>query len=75
MRSPSPLAELSIGQWIDRVRVEYLEMPGLALTKPQMRRLWLLDESTCDAIVDVLVLSEFLYQRSDHTYMRRAARI
>jgi hypothetical protein len=53
------------------VRAEFLEMPGLALTKRQMRRLWALDASTCDAIVDMLVRSDFLYQRADRSFMLR----
>ena len=51
------------------VRAEYLEMPGLALTKCEMRRLWALDASACDAIVDMLVGSDFLYQRADSSFM------
>jgi hypothetical protein len=57
--------------WIALVRAEFLEMPGLALTKGQMRRLWALDASACDAIVEVLTSSEFLCQRADRTFMRR----
>jgi hypothetical protein len=61
---------LPVDQWIERVRAEYLEMPGLCLTKPQMRRLWLIDSSTCDVVVDSLVASAFLRRRADDTYVR-----
>ena len=57
--------------WIALVRAEYLEMPSLALTKSQMRRLWALDATACDAIIEVLTASEFLCQCSDRTFMRR----
>jgi len=57
--------------WIALVRAEYLEMPSLALTKSQMRRLWALDATACDAIIEVLTASEFLYQRADRTFTRR----
>ena len=40
---------------IDRVLGEYREMPGLALTIEQARRLWGCDAVTCQRIVDVLV--------------------
>jgi hypothetical protein len=57
------------------IRAEYLEMPGLALTKCEMRRLWALDASACDAIVDMLVGSSFLYQCPDNSFMRRDRRM
>src|SRR5215213_4766151 len=34
-----------------RVQCEFLEMPGLRLTKPQARRLWGLDTTSCDALL------------------------
>jgi len=54
------VADKPVTEWTDRVRAEYLEMPGLTLTRWQMRRLWLLDASLCDAVVDALVASGFL---------------
>jgi hypothetical protein len=64
------VAEASVAEWTDRVRAEYLEMPGLTLTRWQMRRLWLLDASLCDAVVDILVVSGFLSLRANNTYAR-----
>lgn len=40
---------------VDRVLGEYWEMPGLALTIDQARRLWGCDAVTCRRIADVLV--------------------
>lgn len=40
---------------VDRVLGEYREMPGLALTIDQARRLWGYDAVTCRRIADVLV--------------------
>jgi hypothetical protein len=60
-----------VEQLIARVRAEYLRMPGLALTKRQMRRLWVLDATACDTIVDALVASGFLRQRDDYYVVRR----
>ena len=42
------------------VQAEYLEMPGLHLTKPQAQRLWGLNPITCDALLDALVAAQFL---------------
>ena len=62
--------EQPAAEWTQRVRAEYLEMPGLLLTKRQMRRLWLLDATLCDAVVDTLVASGFLRCRPNNTYAR-----
>jgi len=58
-------------EWTHRVPAEYLEMPGLTLTKWQMHRLWPLDATLCDAVVDTLVASGFLWRRRpNNTYAR-----
>ena len=44
-----------IETWTRLVRAEYLAMPGLHLTKPQIQRLWRLDPAVCDAVLDALV--------------------
>ncbi len=44
---PEPLA--------DRVRGEFFEMPGLRLTCEQACRLWQLNVSTCERLLDHLV--------------------
>jgi hypothetical protein len=55
---------------VERIRAEYLEMPGLCLTKRQMGRLCLLDASVCDAAVEELIASGFLKCRTDNTFVR-----
>ena len=54
----------------ERIRAGYLEMPGLCLTRMQMRRLLMLDAAACDAAVDELVTSGFLRCRGDQTFVR-----
>jgi len=44
----------------DRVRGEFLEMPGLQLTMPQAARLWGMEQAACRAVVDALVEASFL---------------
>lgn len=53
-----------------RVRGEFLEMPGLRLTPQQARRLWLLDEHACDAVLGALVKSRFLARTRDGAFVR-----
>ena len=55
---------------LDRLRGEYLEMPGLKLTGAQMQRLCGIDESMCTLILDSLVKTNFLCRKPDGTYMR-----
>ena len=45
---------------VQRVRSEFLEMPGLRLTPEQAARLWHLDPTSCQQIIEVLVGSAFL---------------
>jgi hypothetical protein len=49
-----------IQDWLRLIQAEYLEMPGLHLTKPQIQRLWRLDTWECDTLLDALVGARFL---------------
>lgn len=69
------VADRAVVEWMEQIRAEYLEMPGLSLTKEQMRRLWRLDMTLCDAVVGALVALEFLERRPGDRYVRRAAHI
>jgi hypothetical protein len=51
---------MSFAAVADRVRSEFLEMPGLELTIPQAVRLWNLGLDDCRAVVDALVDAGFL---------------
>ena len=53
-----------------RVRGEFLEMPGLRLTQAQARRLWGLDQASCDALLVALVDAHFLFRTRDGAFMR-----
>ena len=43
-----------------RIRGEFREMPGLALTLRQAARLWSLDSLTCDVALRILVEERYL---------------
>ncbi len=45
---------------VDRVRGEFIEMPGLQLTLAQAARLWGMELTACQRVVDVLVATSFL---------------
>jgi hypothetical protein len=55
---------------IERVRSEYLEMPGMRLTPQQLQRLCGIGPSLCDAVLESMVKSRFLAPRPDGTYVR-----
>src|SRR5262249_14981569 len=59
----------TIDDWLRLIQAEYLEMPCLQLTRAQVRRLWALDPELCDALLDVLVGSEFLRKTDHQTYV------
>jgi hypothetical protein len=45
---------------LQRIRGEFLEMPGMRLTLPQAQRLWGVDAGTCEAAVRHLLETKFL---------------
>jgi len=60
----------TIADWIKLVRAEYHEIPGLHLTKPQVRRLWGLDPATCDTLLQTLIEGRFLRLTRSGAYVR-----
>ena len=46
--------------WLSLIKGEYREMPGLQLTRAQVRRLWSLDSAVCDDLLETLEDSHFL---------------
>jgi hypothetical protein len=54
-----------------RIRMEYVEMPGLRLTSRQASRLWNLDQPACEAMLATLVEELFLSRTKDGSYLRR----
>ena len=53
-----------------RIWAEFMEMPGLGLTKSQAQRLWAIDERTCSELLESLVVLEFLQRGFDGRYRR-----
>ena len=51
---------MDIQTLVQRVRSEFLEMPGLRLTPAQAARLWHVDSTLCQQIIEALVGSSFL---------------
>ena len=60
----------AVAPLIQRIRAEYLEMPGLSLRAEQVQRLCGVNSELCDRVLDALVQSGFLSRRSDGAYGR-----
>jgi len=54
---------------VARIRGEYREMPGLRLTFAQACRLWQVDASTCEAVLQTLLAEGFLVRTADGAFM------
>jgi hypothetical protein len=54
----------------DRVRGEFLEMPGLSLTPQQASRLWAVDRAISEGVLARLTSSGFLARTRDGVYLR-----
>jgi hypothetical protein len=55
---------------VKRVKTEYVEMPGLRLTRSQAQRLWGLDAKTCDTLLGALVDARFLHRTPEGLFVR-----
>ena len=62
--------DVDVSDWLQLIRAEYLEIPGLSLTRQQAQRLWGLDPETCDALLDTMVETRFLHRTSHGFYVR-----
>jgi hypothetical protein len=70
MSGQSSAPDVSIADWLQIIRAEYSEIPGLNLTRPQVERLWGLDRATTEAVLKVLVGTGFLGCTNAGGYVR-----
>jgi hypothetical protein len=55
---------------LSRIRGEFLEMPGLCLTRDQAQRLCGVERTLCQHVLDTLVAMRFLYLKANGMYAR-----
>ena len=55
---------------LQRIKSEYIEMPGLTLRPEQVQRLCGVDGAACQTVLEALVETGFLSKRSDGAYGR-----
>jgi hypothetical protein len=57
-------------RFLQRIRAEYLEMPGLRLTRGQVERLCGVEHTISQVVLDALVEAKFLCVKGDGAYGR-----
>jgi len=62
--------QASLEDWLHLIQSEYLEIPGLHLTRDQVQRLWSLDSGTCEVVLRSLVGTGFLKVTDAGGYVR-----
>jgi len=66
----TPTAESpETSHWLRLIKAEYLEVPGLCLTRPQLERFWNLDTSTAGTVIETLTDVRFLRRTQRGTYV------
>lgn len=60
---------VSTTRLVERIREEYVAMPGLKLTQEQACRLWGVGHETCTAALDALLAEGFLHQTGTGKYV------
>jgi len=76
-QSSSPALDIStvvLDDVLLRVQAEFLEMPGLRVTRAQARRLWALDDAVCEAVLCSLVDARFLVESRNASFTRASDR-
>lgn len=61
-----------VTDWVHLIEAEYLEMPGLDLTKARVQRLWNLEPWLCEALLDTLTSTDFLSKTAPGSYVLSA---
>lgn len=61
----------AVARWVQTLRGEFLEVPGLLLTRDQVQRLWGLDGKMCDVVLEALVQDGFLRRTEQGGFVRR----
>jgi len=55
---------------VNRIRGEYMEMPGLRLSLAQAQRLWGMDAESCTIVLQLLIDASFLRRTPNGEYLR-----
>jgi hypothetical protein len=70
VRATSSTPGQAIGALMQQVQAEYAEMPGLSVTLSQARRLWAVDQGTCEEVFSRLGSSGVLRKTTKGHFIR-----
>jgi hypothetical protein len=62
--------DVTVCDWMNLIRAEYLEMPGLSLTEAQFERMWNLTPDFAERLLQELQRICFLRRTKKGTYVR-----
>jgi hypothetical protein len=62
--------DIDVRDWMNLIRAEYLEMPGLSLTEAQFERMWNLAPDFAEQLLQELQRVCFLRRTKKGTYVR-----
>jgi len=62
--------DVAIRILMEQVQAKYAEMPGLSVTLPQARRLWPLDQATCEEVFGCLITMRVLRMTAKGGFVR-----
>lgn len=69
-QTPLCCSRSDFDDWLQLIRSEYAEMPGLHLSLRQAQRLWSLDATCCQALLDSLESASVLKRMANGAYVR-----
>ena len=64
-----------VANWLQLIRAEYMENPGLCLTRREAERLWGLEPLVCESLLAALVDANFPKRNRRDQYVRSEASI
>ena len=67
------ISEFDYRHALERIRAEFIEMPGMRLTRQQVQRLAGIDSGVCGQVLDELVSRGLLACCAAGTYRRRSS--
>ena len=68
---PQSSSDPAVARWVQTLRGEFLEVPGLLLTRDQVQRLWGLDGKMCDVVLESLIQEGFLRRTDEGGFVRQ----
>lgn len=73
MNTLGPKDDDDLTRFVERIRGEFAEDPGLRMTLRQAARFWTIEETVCARVLDGLVTTGYLTRDARQRYRRASA--